>query len=175
MSPLQVQILEYVDNSTGNRSGISAISAAVGVSKPTVSGAVDVLEKKRLISKHSSRGDKRRRDLALTLEGMKTVGLLSLWKQEVEEELSAFSHEEKTRARHLLIQLIDRLQRVGMINLARICPACENFVATGEPEGDVSHYCRLLRRTISFAELNENCNEYAAKQNVISPGGLAWH
>jgi len=175
LSPLQAQILEYVDTSTGNRSGISAISAVIGVSKPTVSGAVGVLEKKRLISKHRSGGDRRRRDLALTPAGLKMVESLSQWKQKVEEELSAFSREERARARTLLIQLIDRLQQIGMINLARICPTCENFVATGESEEDDTHYCRLLRRTISYAEMNEHCNEYVSKQNVIAPGGKAWH
>lgn len=171
LSPLQARILEYVDNSTGNRSGISAISAVMGVSKPTISGAVDVLEKKRLISKHPSGSDRRRRDLALTPAGMKMVESLSEWKQEVEGGLSEFSPDERTRTRNLLIQLIDYLQRVGMISLARICPTCENFVATGETEEDAAHYCRLLRRTISYAELNEHRNEYVAKQTVIASGG----
>ena len=171
ISPLQVHILDYIGKSSRSLSSITGISAEMDLSKPTISGAVTALEKKKLISRQVSVQDRRRHLLILTPDGSRMIIHLSSWKTVVKEKISEFSQQDKTRTLHFLIQLISRLHQAGLISRAKTCPSCESFAQNSDYEDEASHYCLLLGRSISYSELEIDCSEYIQKQGAFPSGG----
>jgi DNA-binding MarR family transcriptional regulator len=157
LSPIQIQFLVYLRYHPNEFCRVSRLARDFGLTQATVSDAVSALEAKGLLARSPSNEDGRVAVLQLTRPGERLAAGLSQWADVVADQLRAFPFEEKVRVMQLLMHLIARLQRVGIIAVARMCLSCRFFRRDAHPGAGAPHHCQLLDITLADASLRVDC------------------
>lgn len=127
LSPIQVQFLLYINTHTQEKRRVSNLAEEFGLTQATVSDAIKVLLEKGLIFKETSETDGRVFNLSLTSSGRNLAVKLSGWQAAIKNCLCGFSHKRKEEMMSFLMELIAELQRIGVVNIARMCITCGFF------------------------------------------------
>ncbi|MBX2817539.1 MAG: MarR family winged helix-turn-helix transcriptional regulator [Saprospiraceae bacterium] len=159
ISPIQIQILLFVDSHSTHLSNVSHLAKEFNVTKATISDAVRVLVTKDLLQRDYSPTDSRRYDLLITKKGSGLVKELSLFATPFMEELSHFSRKELTGFFETLSKLIYRLNQRNVIQVQRSCFNCRYYVGNRENK----HHCNLLQTKLRNHELRLDCPEFEQK------------
>lgn len=155
LTPLQVQILNFLKNRKKNECIPSKIAEEFDLTKATLSEAVKVLIKKGLIRGIKNSKDKRFTFLLLTPEGRKFVRELSQSENIFEKYLNQFNVDEHEKVMKFLVNLVTMLYADGHITVARICCTCRHF-----RRNESGFYCALMDKYLTYEEININCKEY---------------
>jgi DNA-binding MarR family transcriptional regulator len=159
ISPIQIQILIFLLFHGDAKRKVSYLAQEFNMSKPTVSDAVKVLERKGFIRKEIQPGDTRSYMMHLTEEGKKVAEKMSLFANPMEKILQGWEETEKSRMLGSLLDLIYQLTQVRLISVPRMCFTCRFY---GKDEKGSQHFCHLLSLPLPEPDLRIDCPEHEA-------------
>ncbi|HXF52172.1 MAG TPA: MarR family transcriptional regulator [Dehalococcoidia bacterium] len=162
LSPIQALMLTYLDTRGPEVAHVSHLAREFGLTQATVSDSVSSLEAKGLVLRERSLDDGRMTRLRLTPAGRRLAQELAMWDEPLREAVAAASPLERERALFFLLELIGRLQRRGVISVARVCVTCRFFERDAHPDPRAPHHCNLLDRPLPVSGLRVDCPEYEA-------------
>ena len=155
LSPIQIQLLIFVNYHTQDLCNVSHLAKEFNVTKPTISDAVRVLLKKALIIKTFPSTDSRSYAIQLTELGKKVVIETEHFADPIKQQLNSLSSLEQINLFNSVHQLIFKLNQVGILTVQRTCLGCRFY----EKRGNQS-YCNLLENVLEDSEIRIDCEEF---------------
>lgn len=160
LSPIQVQTLVQLKYHGVEERRVSALAARFDLTKPTVSDAVKALEAKGLVKRTVDSQDARAFILELTEAGAEVTHKVERWAERTRAALANLDSEAKQDTLLLVMSLIETLQGMGVITVARMCKTCR-FLRV-DSQGDTPYYCALLEQPLHRGSLRVDCPEHKA-------------
>ncbi|MET2985733.1 MarR family winged helix-turn-helix transcriptional regulator [Aureibaculum conchae] len=158
LSPIQIQILIFIAYHKEELCNVSHLAKEFNVTKPTISDAVKVLEKKNLIKKIPSSTDSRSYSILLSGHGKKVVNTTHSFANPIKNEVEKIEDTDLEVLYNSLSKLIYNLNKVGILNVQRTCYACVFYEKKKE-----NHYCNFLEKPLANKEIRIDCPEFEAK------------
>ena len=155
LSPIQIQILIFISYHKQELCHVSHLSKEFNVSKPTISDAVKVLDKKGLIIKDFSSVDSRSYTIALSETGKNRVTETENFAMPLENQLANFSDPELENVFETLSKLIYQLNRKGILTVQRTCFGCKFHEKSNNKD-----FCNLLDKELLRSEIRLDCPEF---------------
>ena len=157
LSPIQIQFMIFLSRHTDDLRKVSVLAEEYDLTRATVSDAVSNLVSKGFLVKTRMKEDKRYFTLDLTREGVKLLKKIEKWQDVLIAHISRISIKEKEKINQFLAELIKVLFDDGVINIARMCLACENIQkrSSGKP-----YRCGLTGRIFTDNEINIDCEHF---------------
>lgn len=160
LSPIQIQFLLFLHDNPSSLRTVSQLAREFCLTKPTVSDAVKVLVRKRLVEKRPSPQDGRVSMLRLTPSGRKAADRLAGWSDVVKKTMQTCRPEVKETVALFIMDLIRSLRSAGVIEVARMCLGCRNFRRDASPGAARPHRCMLTDRNLGNEDLKIDCKSY---------------
>jgi len=161
LSPIQIQILIFIAFHKQNLCNVSHLSKEFNVTKPTVSDAIKILDKKGYIIKDYSTEDNRSYSISLSDSGNDLIAQTYDFANPLQTQVDSFSPIELENLFSTLSQLIYKLNRHGILNVQRTCYGCKFY-----RKNENSDYCNLLQRELMNNEIRLDCPEFEKKASV---------
>ncbi|WP_142785240.1 MarR family transcriptional regulator [Changchengzhania lutea] len=158
LSPIQIQILIFIAFHKRELCNVSHLAKEFNVTKPTVSDAVRVLDKKGFIVKDFSSSDSRSYSISLSDLGNDIISQTYDFSSPLKKQVDSFSQPELESLFGTLSQLIYKLNRYGILSVQRTCYGCKFYQKNQE-----SDYCNLLQKELLNREIRLDCPEYEEK------------
>ncbi len=158
LSPIQIQILIFIAFHKQELCNVSHLAKEFNVTKPTVSDAIKILDKKKLIKKDYSSSDSRRYSIILSDLGADIVSQTYNYSNPLKKQIDGFSPSELESLFATLSQLIYKLNRNGILSVQRTCYACKFYQKNQELD-----YCNLLQKELLNNEIRLDCPEFEEK------------
>ena len=158
LSPIQIQILIFIAFHKQELCNVSHLAKEFNVTKPTVSDAIKVLDKKGLIIKDFSSSDSRSYSILLSELGTDIVAKTHDFSSPIKKQFDGFSKSELDSLFGTLSQLIYKLNNKGILSIQRTCYGCKFF-----EKSQVGNYCNLLEKELITEEIRLDCPEFDAK------------
>ena len=155
LSPIQIQVLIFIAFHKRNLCKVSHLAKEFNVTKPTVSDAVRILDKKGLIKKDYSSADSRSYYIGLSDSGQEIVTTTNDFSNPLKKEINGFSPSELESLFATISQLIYKLNRNGILSVQRTCYGCKFYEK--KQKGD---FCNLLQKELLKKEIRLDCPEY---------------
>ena len=155
LSPIQIQILIFVAHHKREHNNVSALAQEFNVTKPTISDAIRVLDKKSLIVKDHSSEDNRSYTILLSSSGREVVKGTEHFARGLNGFFDKLEPTEKEGFFKVLAQLIGKLNKEGILTVQRTCFACKFHEKTG-----ANHYCHLLEKQLKHEDIRLDCVEF---------------
>jgi len=160
LSPLMLQILEYLSNNSRELRTPHKIAEDLGVKRPTVTDSLKVLVKRGYVKEKLSEEDRRYKILSLTKKGEDLLKREELNLKEIlKDSVDSLSNKEKENLFISLIKFISDLNHRGLLPVVRVCLNCENFEKNKFNDPDKPHYCRFLNIRMGDYDLSVNCEK----------------
>ncbi len=160
LSPIQIQILVYLLYHSEELITIGQIATRFSLTPATVSDAVKTLAQKALVVRTSEESDRRITSVILTITGRKIARKLAVWADIIQNNISRFDKSDKLVVMKFLMELIEALQRAGLITVARMCITCKFFHPNANLNSDTPHHCKLLDKPLADSSLRLDCPEH---------------
>lgn len=157
LSSIQIQVLIFISTHASGYNTVSYLAQEFNLTRPTVSDAVRVLEEKKLVNKIPNPTDSRSSTLHLSEKAKELVQQLGHFADPVLTLLSGSSQEEKSQLWKTVYLLIANLNKIGIIDVQRMCLTCKYYSATED-----SHYCNLLKIQLHNQDIRLDCPEYTS-------------
>ncbi|WP_236974257.1 MarR family winged helix-turn-helix transcriptional regulator [Membranihabitans maritimus] len=157
LSPIQIQILLFLQFHPRELSKISYLATEFNMTKATISDSVRVLVEKELIEKVKDENDSRSFNLFVTTKGQKIVNQVAGFSNVMEQPISKLSQQQKEVLLLSLIELITKLDQQGIITVQRMCNSCRFYKKT-----DTGHFCNFLQQPLQSQELRIDCPEHVS-------------
>lgn len=164
LSPIQIQILIFIAFHKRDLCSVSHLAKEFNITKPTVSDAIRIMDKKGLIIKDFSSSDSRSYSISLSDLGNDIVSQTYDFSSPLKTQVDSFSQSELESLFSTLSQLIHKLNRNGILSVQRTCYGCKFYQKNNEND-----YCNLLQKKLLTREIRLDCPEYeekAATNNV---------
>lgn len=158
LSPIQIQILIFVNYHKQDLCNVSHLAKEFNVTKPTISDAVKILDKKQLILKDYSSSDSRSYSIHLSQLGKQIVSETYDFANPLQRQINKFNQEELEDIFKTLSALIYKLNQNGILTVQRTCYACKYY----QKEGD-SDYCGFLKTELLNKDIRLDCPEFEEK------------
>ena len=158
LSPIQIQILIFIAFHKRELCNVSHLAKEFNVTKPPVSDAVRILDKKELIIKDFSSSDSRSYSISLSNLGTGIVSQTYDFSNPLKRQINDFSSSELESLFGTLSQLIYKLNRNGILSVQRTCYGCKFYKKNNEND-----YCNLLQKKLLSEEIRLDCPEYEEK------------
>ncbi len=168
LSPIQIQFLIYLLFNKDSRCRITDIANEFGLTKATVSDAINSLVEKNLITKVESSEDKRSHIIKLTPKGKRTAAQISIWANSLKDSLKKFNKKEKETILEFILKLIESLYEAGIITIQRMCFSCIYLQKSASPNSPTLYYCNFLNKPLSITELRLDCEDYISVTSASS-------
>ncbi len=162
LSPIQIQILNFIASHKEELCTISAIAKEFNVTKPTISDAIRVLENKEMIVKNSSPVDSRSYTMLLSPTGNQIVAETENFADPLKKMLSNTEDEDLELVFETLNKLIFQLNRKGVLTVQRICYGCKFYEKKG-----TNQYCNLLEKELLNRDIRLDCPEHVTNVPLI--------
>jgi len=111
LSPVQIQILIYLVQSSENDRTLTALSLEFHTTKASLSESINNLLNKKLISKRRVKNDNRSQIIQLSAKGKKLAIKAGLALKLFESPIQSLSKAEKQRVLKGLIKIVPRIER----------------------------------------------------------------
>jgi DNA-binding MarR family transcriptional regulator len=161
LSPIQIQILIFITYHKQELCNVSHLAKEFNVTKPTISDAVKVLDKKGMITKDFSATDSRSYAIQLSQLGEKMVAETENFADPLKNQLKGIQTTDLENLFKTLSKLIYQLNSNGILNVQRICYGCKFYEKT-----DNKDFCNLLNKELLNPEIRLDCPEYETKPAV---------
>jgi len=158
LSPIQIQILIFIAFHKQELCNVSHLAREFNVTKPTISDAVKVLDKKGIIVKDYSLADSRSYLIHLSTLGEEMVAETQNFAAPLQSQISNFNDAELSSVFKTLSELIYKLNHAGILTVQRTCYGCKFF-----KKSDTINYCNLLEKELSSSAIRLDCPEFEAK------------
>lgn len=155
LSPIQIQILIFIAYHKPSLCNVSHLAKEFNVTKPTISDAIKMLDKKDLIIKDYSSSDSRSYTILLSSKGNEIVSKTDDFAEPLRDIISQFEGTQITAFYEVLNSLIYSLNRKGILSVQRTCFGCR-FYEKSANQG----YCKLLNKDLHLDDLRLDCPEY---------------
>ncbi|MDY7395232.1 helix-turn-helix domain-containing protein [Aureibaculum sp. 2210JD6-5] len=155
LSPIQIQILIFIAYHKQELCNVSHLAKEFNVTKPTVSDAIKVLEKKGFIKKVPSSTDSRSYSISLSVHGKKIVKKTNSFANPIKNEVDKIKNADLEILYNSLNKLIYNLNKVGILNVQRTCYACIFY-----EKKDKQHFCNFLEKPLANKEIRIDCPEF---------------
>jgi DNA-binding MarR family transcriptional regulator len=158
LSPIQIQILIFIAFHKNELCNVSHLAKEFNVTKPTVSDAIKVLDKKGLIVKDYSSPDNRSYSVSLSPSGNKIVEEIYNFSDPLKNQLDSFNPAQLESLFSTLSKLIYKLNQNGILSVQRTCYGCTFY-----EKNNSSDYCKLLEKELLNKDIRIDCPEYQEK------------
>lgn len=158
LSPIQIQILLFIAYHKQELSNVSHLAKEFNVTKPTISDAIKVLEKKKLVVKDHSLSDNRSYSLLLSALGSKMVSETYDFASPLKGQIDKINQPDLESLYKTLSQLIYQLNKTGLLAVQRTCFGCRFH-----EEKNGGSYCKLLVTDLATKDIRIDCPEFEAK------------
>jgi DNA-binding MarR family transcriptional regulator len=155
LSPIQIQILIFINYHSENKSTISYLSKEFNLSKPTVSETIKTLEKKQYITKITDKVDTRSYFITLTDLGKKIVQHTKQYANPLVNIISNITDANKIMLWQNITAIIKELNDVDLINPHRTCTNCRFY-----SKNKNSSFCKLLNQELKIEDIRIDCLEF---------------
>lgn len=140
---------------------LSAVAAALGVTRASASQAVTTLARKGFVAKHAVGGDGRGRLIALTPAGRREAGRVSRWGEAVHAAVDTLGAAEQAALLRALVKVIRALQEAGQIAPNRMCVTCRYFRPHVHVDPVRPHHCVFVNAAFGDGGLRIDCADHA--------------
>lgn len=158
LSPIQIQIIIFIAYHKEDLCTVSHLAKEFNVTKPTISDAVKVLEKKEMIFKNKASTDNRSYYICLTPKGQKNVSEAENFADPIKKQLLNFDTEERESLLKTINTLIYQLNRSGILSVQRTCYACKFY-----EKNDNNHYCNFIQTELKDVDIRLDCTDFAER------------
>lgn len=158
LSPIQIQILIFISYHKRDICNVSHLAKEFNVTKPTISDAIRVLDKKEMIIKDYSSTDSRSYTIKLSPSGKEIVSKTENFANPLKTLLSDNEQTELESLFKILSKLIYKLNRTGVLTVQRTCFGCKYYSRSGSKD-----YCNLLEKELLNTEIRLDCPEFEEK------------
>ncbi len=157
LSPVQIQLLIFIQQHHRSLCTVSYLALEFNLSKPTISDAVKILEKKKFIAKKVDPSDSRSYSTHLTAEGKKIIRQLENFADPVAKLVSELKEKDKSLLWNMMIGLIAQLHEKEIISVQRTCVNCR-FYSKKQHQS----FCNLLNIKLMPGDIRLDCPEFEA-------------
>lgn len=157
LSPVQIQLLLFVQQHQPQHNTVSYLAKEFLLTKATISDAVKVLEKKKLVSKHFKPEDGRSYSIKPTVAGKKIIRETENFAEPVARLILQLSSSEKNELWKNISSVIELLYKSGAISVQRNCTNCGHYSIENK-----TAYCNLLKTRLNFPDIRMDCPEFDA-------------
>ncbi len=158
LSPIQIQILIFIAYHKRDLCNVSHLAKEFNITKPTVSDAIKVLDKKGMIVKDFSSADNRSYTMSLSDLGKNIVSETNDFANPLKTHVSSFDKTDLESLFGTLSKLIYKLNRVGILTVQRTCYACKFY-----QKDKTRDYCNLLEKELLNKDIRLDCPEFMEK------------
>ncbi|MDO6603043.1 MarR family transcriptional regulator [Arenibacter palladensis] len=158
LSPIQIQILIFIAYHKNEICNVSHLAKEFNITKPTISDAIKVLDKKGLITKEYSSSDSRSYSISLSETGTETIGQISDFANPLKKQLNTVDNPELESLFGTLSKLIYQLNTSGILSVQRTCYGCKFY--SKESNRD---YCNLLNKELLNKDIRLDCPEFEVR------------
>ena len=158
LSPIQIQILIFIAYHKNEICNVSHLAKEFNVTKPTISDAIKVLDKKGLITKEYSSSDSRSYSISLSETGTETIGQISDFANPLKKQLNTVDNPKLESLFGTLSKLIYQLNTSGILSVQRTCYGCKFY--SKESNRD---YCNLLNKELLNKDIRLDCPEFEVR------------
>lgn len=155
LSPIQIQLLIFMLFHSEDKCKVSYLAEEFNMTKATISDSIKVLLQKSLVEKRPDSSDTRSFSIVLTAAGKKVAQKSANFAGVIEKPLHQFSDKQKEVLLVSLLELIEKLNKEGIITVQRMCFNCKFYKKTGQ-----GHYCNLLESALASHDLKVDCPEH---------------
>lgn len=155
LSPIQIQILVFIAFHKEALCNVSHLAKEFNITKPTISDAIKILDKKELIVKVFSPIDNRRYNIQLSSLGTKMVSELHDFANPLESSLVGFKQTDLQQLFITLSELIYKLNKNGVLTVQRTCFGCRFY-----QKNEASNYCNFLEKELLDSDIRLDCPEF---------------
>ncbi|MEO6715174.1 MAG: MarR family winged helix-turn-helix transcriptional regulator [Mycobacteriales bacterium] len=160
LSPTQADALVFLDNA-GAPQRLSAVTAALAATAPTMSDAVATLVAKGLVRKVRSAGDARAVSLSATAAGRREADRLREYSPVLHRAVEALSEADRAAVLRAEVTMMRVLQEHGAIPISRMCVTCSFYAPNAHPESARQpHHCLFVDVPFGDAELRIECPDH---------------
>ena len=158
LSPIQIQILIFIAFHKDHLCNVSHLAKEFNVTKPTISDAIRILDKKKLVLKDFSQADSRSYSISLSHLGNDIVSQTYDFSKPLKKAIHSFQPSELENLFETLSQLIHKLNRNRILSVQRTCYGCKFYKKKKEED-----FCSLLEKKLLGPEIRLDCPEYEEK------------
>lgn len=163
LTPLQTQILMFIEESKPENANITNLSLELGVSQPTISDSVKSLINKGLIEATVWEKNRHFKILKLTDKGKEILKKLENWNYYLKKPLMDMNEEEKVRVFDFLLKYVIALRNDKTLYFVKACPLCRYFLEKNPNE----YYCKLFNMDLKIKDLRINCPDFEEAIAVV--------
>lgn len=161
VSPIQLQLLiflKYHKNTAQRR--IAFLAKEFNLTKATISDSMRVLEEKGLVLRSDDLTDSRGYNFSLTEKGEQLTASVENFTGPLDGAIAALTDQQKEYLLGSILDLIYRLNQMGIISTQRMCFNCYYY------NGDraTAHYCNLVQAPLTFEDIRFECPEHRMKE-----------
>lgn len=165
LTPAQIQVLLYINFVRSDASTVNSLARYLSCTPATISGILDVLQKKELVLRKRKDEDRRQVLLSLTPQGIKAVSVIQDVGQGIEELIAEFDEDEQELLEKLLLKMSKKLIDRKLIVNTDICANCCFFERERFPETAKPHYCEYLNIFLNKEDIYKECPDYKDSYN----------
>ncbi|WP_298903260.1 MarR family winged helix-turn-helix transcriptional regulator [uncultured Psychroserpens sp.] len=158
LSPIQIQILVFISFHKSDLCNVSHLAKEFNVTKPTISDAIKILNKKGLVIKDYSTIDSRRYNIQLSPSGKDIIAQVHDFANPLKTQLDHFEQSDLEGLFSTLSELIYKLNRIGLLSVQRTCFGCKFY-----QKHTTSDYCSLLEKELLSEAIRLDCPEFEEK------------
>lgn len=158
LSPIQIQILIFIAYHKQELCNVSHLAREFNVTKPTISDAVRILDKKGLITKDLSSADSRSYSIQLSTSGKKIVAETENFADPLKNQLNGIPQQDLESLFETLTKLIYQLNSNGILTVQRICYGCKFYKQIENKD-----FCNLMDKQLLNSEIRLDCAEFEEK------------
>lgn len=155
LSPVQIQLLIFIQHHSADKTTVSYLSREFNVTKPTISDAIKILEKKKLIQKVADKADTRSYMINLTAAGKKIVLETENFTNPLTEIISKITSTDKKVLWANITTLIIKLNKLEVISVQRTCFNCKHYFIKNK-----GSFCNLLGIKLLAKDIRIDCGEF---------------
>jgi DNA-binding MarR family transcriptional regulator len=160
VSPIQLQLLIFLKYHplTAHRR-IAFLAREFNLTKATISDSMRVLEEKGLVLRSDDITDSRGYNFSLTEKGEVLTASVENFTGPLDGAIAALTPQQKEYLLSSVLDLIYRLNQMGIISTQRMCFNCYYY------EGDRSqnHFCNLVQAPLAYDSIRFECPEHKMK------------
>ncbi len=161
LSPIQIQILIFIAYHKNAYCNVSHLAREFNVTKPTISDAVRVLDKKGFIKKDFSSSDSRSYSILLSNSGKNIVAETEDFANPLKNQLKNIEQTDLENMFGTLSKLIYQLNRNGILTVQRTCYGCKFY-----DQNENTDYCNLLKKELLNSDIRLDCPEFEEKPAI---------
>lgn len=160
LSPIQIQVLIFLLHHSNEKRKVTYLADEFNMTKATISDTIKTLEQKLLIKKEYEQLDTRSYVINLTKKGKGIAEQTCLFAEQIQIPIDKLHSTDKENLLLSLLDIIQHLNRSGVITLQRMCKTCLYYQPSDKGQ---KHFCKLLSQNLHFTDLRIDCPEHEMK------------